>query len=106
MHRIAVLEPDPDVRGLLLRLVLQLGHEPWSSDNAVAADALLVEPGDPTSAGNAAELVRQRPDLPVVCASIYPKSPETTKLQPVAYLTKPVRLPQLRSALTTALERD
>jgi CheY-like chemotaxis protein len=103
MGRILVLEPDPDVRDLLVRLIRHLGHDAPRTDKGFVPDAVLVEPGDAHSAARARKLVDQHSGLPVVCASIYPRSIETTGLKPVAYLTKPISLPELRSALAAAL---
>jgi CheY-like chemotaxis protein len=101
MARILVLEPDPDVRALLVRLVRHLGHEA-TTDESVSPDVVLVEPGSAEYAGRVSRLLDERP-IPVVCASIFPKTRDTTKLKPAAYLTKPIRLPDLREALSAAL---
>lgn len=100
MARLLVLEPDPDVRELLLRYVRQLGHVPVEPNSGEPPDAILVEPGDMRSAELADALVERHPGLPVVSVSIYPKAVLITKLKPKAHLTKPVRLPELRAALS------
>jgi hypothetical protein len=104
MGRVIIFESDPDVRELLLRFVGHLGYDASTGDDGEKPGAVLLEPGDPGLSARARRLVEADPGLPVVCASIYPKSPETTSLKPVAYLTKPVRLPELRAALSVAFE--
>lgn len=61
------------------------------------ADALLIEPGD-TDALAAAELLRRRRDIPIICASIYAPLARAEELRPVAYLAKPFAIDELRRA--------
>jgi hypothetical protein len=103
MARLLVLEPDPDIRELLVRYVRQLGHVPVEPDGGQPPDAVLVEPGDMGSAELAGAFVERHPGLPVVSISIYPKAVLITKLKPKAHLTKPVRLPELRAVLSELL---
>ncbi len=104
-----ICEPHPDVRSLLAFVVRRVGHEPVVSDGtreqALAADALLIEPG-----GGCLELAtwvrKQRPLLPIICTSIFPPAAETTTaLRPDAYLVKPFPLYELEQALVCALAR-
>ena len=104
MARVAIGEPYAEVRELLVRVVESAG---WQAvvepDEASDADALLVEPGDARSFELARKLLRERPDLPVVCVSIYPAGPETASLSPSAYLVKPFSVGELQRALAEAL---
>ena len=108
MAEILILEPHPEVRDLLLRIVRRLGHEPIVMPDATVdlpvADVVLLEPAD----GNAlsvARAVREAHGSAVVCVSIYPPSEGALSLEPVSYLLKPFSLVELEDALVTALER-
>jgi DNA-binding response OmpR family regulator len=72
-------------------------------DEATDADVLLVEPGDARAFELARRLREARPDLPVVCVSIYPAGPETAALSPTAYLVKPFSVGELQRVLAAAL---
>lgn len=101
MAQILVVEPEPEVRELFVRLLAHLGHQSASDDGPI--DAVLVEPGDPRSKQRARELVSARPGLPVVCATI-DESPDVAEgLSPVAILIKPFGVNRLREALERAL---
>jgi two-component SAPR family response regulator len=106
MGRIAISEPHEDVRALYRHVVERLGHEPVCStqldDSAV--DALVVEPASENGLALAREIRTSRPDLPIVCVSIYPRGPEVVDLRPLAYLVKPFALAELERVLTHALE--
>jgi hypothetical protein len=68
-------------------------------------DVIVLEPADPHALA-AAEALRLRDDrLPIVCASIYPQTPSSRRLEPVAYLVKPFPLAELERALAIAIER-
>ena len=105
--RILILEPNAEIRELFCRLVVSLGHEAVVRDDLVADDAssidlVLLEPADHERLAFAAALHARRPELPLVCASIYPRIPAASALDPAAYLTKPVSLAQLSRALDDA----
>lgn len=107
MARVLISEPHPDVRSLLAFVVQRLGHEPIVSDGrpeqALAVDAIVVEPGD----GDALELAEwaraHAPGTPILCASIFPPWPAATAIRPDAYLVKPFPLYELEHALSAAL---
>jgi CheY-like chemotaxis protein len=100
MARLVVLEPDADVRELLLHYLRQLGHEPIDPAADEPPDAVIVEPGDPAALRAARAVLADAPETRVVCVSVYPRSVAATALEAAsAYLTKPVRLPDLRTAL-------
>jgi DNA-binding response OmpR family regulator len=112
MARILVCEPHSEVRSLLGHVVGRLGHEavfPGEDGGAGFSDAdvdvLVIEPADPRALAAAQILRLQREDIPIVCASIYPPSPHTRRLGPVAYLVKPFALGELEAALHAALGR-
>ena len=104
MARVAIGEPYAEVRELLVRVVESAG---WQAvvepDDAVGADLVLVEPGDARSFELARRLRETRPELPVVCVSIYPAGPETDALSPTAYLVKPFSVGELQRVLAAAL---
>ncbi|HEU5264473.1 MAG TPA: hypothetical protein VFU34_07525 [Gaiellaceae bacterium] len=104
--RILVCEPQAEVRELLRHVVERLGHEPVFPEKLAGAedvDVVLLEPADPVALSTATSLLRRRPGLPVVCASIHPDSAETAGLRPLASLVKPFGLSELERALTAAV---
>lgn len=104
MARVAIGEPYAEVRELLVRVVESAG---WQAvvepDDVAGADVVLVEPGDARSFELARRLREARPELPVVCVSIYPAGPETESLSPTAYLVKPFSVGELQRVLASAL---
>ena len=70
--------------------------------DADAIDLLLVEPGWPEGIDLARRMRDARPDLPIVCLSIYPRELERL-LFPAAYLVKPFSVAELQGALRNAL---
>jgi DNA-binding response OmpR family regulator len=110
--RILICEPHPEVRGLLAHVATRLGHEPsFPGDgeslrfDAEAVDILLIEPADPRALAAAQILRLQREEVPIVCASIYPPSSHTRRLDPVAYIVKPFALGELQDAIGAAVAR-
>jgi CheY-like chemotaxis protein len=112
MARILISEPHEDVRRLLERMLIRLGHEPIAiivptPEYLTGADALLVEPAAPVGAvlAQAANLVN--PSLPLICASVSSPPPELSELgiEFVATLVKPFTSEQLQATLERALYR-
>jgi two-component SAPR family response regulator len=105
MGRIAISEPHEDVRALYRHVIERLGHQPVCTvqDGDAPVDALVVEPASAHGLSLARKLRSLRPELPIVCVSIYPRGPEVTDLRPLAYLVKPFALGELERVLTTAL---
>ncbi len=107
--RVLICESEPDVGALLALQLHRLGHEAviynasWSSP-LEAVDVILIEPGG-IGIGLARELRLRAPDLPMVCSSIYPPSPETDALAPAAYLVKPFPAAALDVAIRAAVGR-
>ena len=100
MPRVLVHEPDRELRELFGRMLESLGFTPVTGGDAVAA---LVEPGDLAGRLLLHTLRLSRPELPVVCVSVYPLDDEVAALAPAAYLTKPVSTADLGGALAAAL---
>jgi CheY-like chemotaxis protein len=106
MGRILIAEPHADVRALFEFVVERLGHQPvcaGAGAEAPAVDALIVEPAVPATLELAQRLRARFPELPIVCASIYPPAADALALAPVAYLEKPFGLGRLEQALAGAL---
>ncbi|MGH2880286.1 MAG: hypothetical protein ACRDK4_11860 [Solirubrobacteraceae bacterium] len=108
MAKILISEPHPDVRRLLARMVLQLGHEPFLLDAPtpeafLGADVFLVEPAAPIGAvlAKAAELIA--PALPIVFVTV--GAPSELDIDPVCQVVKPFRATQLGDAIDRALNR-
>jgi DNA-binding NarL/FixJ family response regulator len=103
--RILISEPDPETRILLELHVLRLGHQLLGGGPAADEQpaAVLVEPASTAGLHTARALRSRYPELPIICISIHPPSPETAALEPSAYLLKPVRRSDLERALRDAL---
>jgi CheY-like chemotaxis protein len=109
MPRILIAEPYPEIRELLTHVVTNLGFEPVLMDagqeQLPETDVMLLEPALPGGVELAQSLRKARPDLPIVCVSIYPATAEIVALAPLAYLLKPFALTALQTALEHAVER-
>jgi hypothetical protein len=110
MGRVLISEPHADVRSLFEFVVERLGHEPLSvlrdpGDDLPPVDAMILEPAAPSALALAHDLRARSPDLPIICASIFPAEPSALELDPLAYLEKPFGLSELEYILRLALER-
>jgi len=110
MGRILIAEPHVDVRSLFEFVVERLGCEPISltrgdADDLPEIDAMIVEPAAPAALGLAQSVRARLPDLPIVCASIFPAEPGALELAPLAYLEKPFGLSELEYVLRLAIDR-
>ena len=108
MATIMVADEHDEVQRLLSYMVARVGHTPamWTaaqSDELHGFDALLVEPAFPASFRYAQAVRSARPDLPIVCVSIYPPTPDVRALGGVVHMLKPFSLSELESALEQAL---
>jgi two-component SAPR family response regulator len=109
MARIYILEPETEVRELLARVAVRLGHEAREYDERAAEeispdDVLVVEPGDRPSLTTALQILERLPELKIICISIYDLLPEATPLRPCAYLVKPFHLDELERAILEATQ--
>ena len=99
MAKIAVIEPDPQLRELFDQVVEALGHE------AVAdgpCDLILVEPGWPRGRSRAVRLLEEHPGLPVICVSS--RTPDAWAGEvSTAFVFKPFGLQELRDAIANTL---
>lgn len=109
MARVLIAEPSADVRALLERAVLRLGHVPVMHERRAAdgdgadADVLLLEPAFNGGMELARTLRRDRPELAIVICSIFPPSEELQDLAPAAYVLKPFQRDTLEDALQLAI---
>ena len=104
MARVLICEPHPEVRELLCRIVVRLGHDPVLEDADLApVDAILLEPAHAPSVERAQAFRAANGDTPVVCASIELPDAGSRRLAPIAFLVKPFALPDLEAALRRAL---
>jgi hypothetical protein len=102
--RVLICEPHPEVRELLRRVVVRLGHEPVLDEAALQeVDAILLEPAHPPSVERARAFRAADDQTPIVCASIELPDAGSRRLSPIAYLVKPFALPDLEHAITRAL---
>jgi CheY-like chemotaxis protein len=109
MARILISEPHPDLRVLIEAVVRRTGNEPVGHGELIGEDAapaaMILEPASADGLAAAAQLRRQLEDLPIICASIFPPTDESSALGPVAHLIKPFRLRELEAAIVSALTR-
>lgn len=109
MATVLICEPQPDICALLSFVVGRLGHEVAIADGTctqlLGADALVFEPGDGQALALATWTRAHRPDVSLICTSIFPTWPEVEALEPDAYLVKPFPLHRLEEALMCALAR-
>jgi CheY-like chemotaxis protein len=108
MGRVLILEPDPEVRELISRVVSRLGHEPLAPARLPArvpsgVDAVFLEPAWAPALELAGRLRERNPKLPVVFESIDPASPGLPSLTPVRHLLKPFGLRVLEQAIEAVL---
>jgi hypothetical protein len=102
--RVLICEPHPEVRELLRRIVVRLGHEAVLDDDALGdVDAIVLEPAHTPSIERAQAFRAVAGDVPVICASIDFPNGGTKRLRPVVHLVKPFALPDIEAALTQAL---
>ena len=100
-----ICEPHPEVRELLRRIVVRLGHEPMLDDARLQpVDAILLEPAHAPSVERARAFRAADGNTPIVCTSIELPDAGTRRLEPIAYLVKPFALPDLEAALAEALQ--
>jgi CheY-like chemotaxis protein len=104
LAKVLICEPHPEVRELLSRVMVRLGHEPLHDDAELAAvDAIVVESAHAASVERAQAFRAIDEETPIVCASIELPDTGSRRLSPVAYLVKPFALPDLEAALGRAL---
>jgi len=108
---VLVGEPYPEVRGLVERVLAQLGHEAvphtrtWDADRLPDVDVLILEPSLENGVALAQALRRAKPELPVICTASDPPARDVAQLEPVAYLVKPFAVADLEEALRGAIAR-
>jgi hypothetical protein len=103
--RVLICEPHAEVRELLRRVVVRLGHEPMLDEARLQpVDAILLEPAHPPSVERARAFRAADGNTPIICASIELPDAGSRRLEPFAYLVKPFALPDLESALVAAFE--
>lgn len=103
-----VADEHDEVQRLLSYMVARVGHTPvlWAaaqSDELHGFEALLVEPALSGCFRYAQAVRSARPELPIVCVSMYPPTPDVRALGCVVHLLKPFSLCDLESALEQAL---
>jgi len=105
--KVLICEPHPEVRELLQRIVVRLGHEPLLEDARLQmVDAILLEPAHAPSVERARAFRAVDGDTPIVCTSIEFPDAGSRRLDPVAFLIKPFALPDLERALGEALAKS
>jgi DNA-binding response OmpR family regulator len=106
--RALVLEPDPEIRELLRRAVVRLGHEALApayipTGTLPALEAVVLEPAWAPALELVKALRAKDAGLALVFASLELTSAESAALRPVRYLVKPFGLRELEEAINAAL---
>ena len=106
MAMILISDPSPSVAALFAHVLEGCGHEAVVHVPGCSVpdpDLFLLEPSSPDALTCAYAVRRRRPDVPIVCASIYDHIEESDGLEPSAYLVKPFALGELVDAIESAL---
>jgi hypothetical protein len=99
-----VLEPDRDVRTLLVRSLKLLGHEPLTGEEVVdEIDLVLFEPASPEALAAARALRQAHPDVGGAMCEVYPRDGIPSDFRSAPHLVKPVPLKALEEAVRRAL---
>lgn len=106
-----ISDPHPTVRELLVRMVAELGYEPFviadgpppTPARLRSADVLLIEPASPEGRRLARSARAAHPGVAILSQGA-PEGIERLGLAPVAHLSKPFTLEQLDAALQLALD--
>ena len=86
MARIAIREPDDDIRTLIQHVLVRLGHTVLLESAEESAHVVVLEPASAPDVEAVRRLRARDASLPVVCVSILPPLPETLELEPAAYV--------------------
>jgi DNA-binding response OmpR family regulator len=102
--RILILEPDPEIRELLRRVVTRLGHDALAPAAVPARvpgglRAIVLEPYWVPALELARTLRKRDRELPLVFESLEPTSPASGELRPLRYLVKPFGLRELEESI-------
>ncbi len=105
-----ISDPHPTVRELLVRMVAELGYEPFviadgpppTPARLRSADVLLIEPASPEGRRLARTARAAHPEVAILSQGAT-EGIERLGLAPVAHLAKPFTLEQLDAALQLAL---
>ena len=108
MGRVLILEPDAEVRELIRRVVLRLGHEPLAPERLPVRrlgtlDAVFLEPAWAPGLELARKLHERDRRLPIVFESLEPRGTVREDPRPLRYLQKPFGLRELEQAIEAAL---
>ncbi len=106
MSRILIAQPDRAVRALLHAVVGSGGHEPLSYEPLLqlerGVDAVVLDPAWPDGLACAQRLRAERPELPIVCASVYRPTAAAVALDAICYLVLPAPLAEIDEAIRSA----
>lgn len=110
LGRVLIVEPDEDVRELLVERCRRLGLEPVADgldDQGQLAELELIvaEPASQEAQEVLAAHEAQQSSTPVVFVSIYPPASGVLKSRAVAYLVLPCSTDEFERALSKALSR-
>jgi DNA-binding NtrC family response regulator len=106
--RVLILEPDPEIRDLLARIVIRFGCEPTLFEEAESGeppecDAVLVEPASVRRLAVATWLRDRRPNVPIICVSVDPHAEGAKRLRPAVSIEKPFGIADVERALRQVL---
>lgn len=110
-RRVLIVEPDEDVRELLVERCRRLGLEPVSvgldeQGRLPDVELIVAEPASQEAQEVLAAHREQQSKTPIVFVSIYPPASGVLKSQAVAYLVLPSPSEEFERALSSALTRS
>jgi len=98
-------DPDERTRVLLQALLEALGHRVVEEDGLERVAAAVIEPASP-AAMRMVQRLRTRGDVPVVCVSSRRRGAAALRLDPVAYIAKPVQVGTFIRAVAAAVDES
>lgn len=108
--RVLIVEPDADIRELLVERCRRFGLEPVADGldeqgRLPEADLIVAEPASPRTQAVLAAHRAQQSRIPIVFVSIYPPANGVLRSSAVAYLVLPCSSEDFERALSKALSR-
>ena len=106
MATILLNDPDRSSRIVLTALFEALGHRVVAEIGLNRVDAAVIEPASREAMSQVQRLRARRRHVPVICVSGRRRSVTATRLDPVAYIAKPVPVGPFVRAVTAAVDRS
>ncbi|HET7566794.1 MAG TPA: hypothetical protein VFJ91_02300 [Gaiellaceae bacterium] len=106
MATILLSDPDESSRVLLTALLEALGHRVVRDAGLERVDAAVIEPASREAMNEVRRLRARRRYLPVICVSGHRRGAASMRLEPVAFIGKPVPVGPFVRAVHSAVDRS